>query len=330
MSRSTLVTWAVFTALLSMALFVAACSSDLSGPALVGAEPVQAASQEAAEPAAADPAPQEEVAAEAAAEEEFPDEHFANLLELDPSQFDHATTIDNPWKPLKPGTQYVYEGITVENGEEIPHRIIFTVTDLTKVINGVRTVVILDQDISDDALVEAELTFFAQDNEGNVWHLGQYRETYDETEFVGGRVWLVDLPEGAKAGIMMKAHPEQDSSDYSQGYAPAPFNWTDRARVYEVGQQTCVPYDCFDNVLVIEEYNQEEPGAFQLKYYAQGVGVVRVGWRGDDSQQETLELVEVIELDEEALAKVRAHALELEERAYMYSRTQPAELLPAQ
>ncbi|GIV80581.1 MAG: hypothetical protein KatS3mg050_4975 [Litorilinea sp.] len=71
MSRSTLVTWAVFTALLSMALFVAACSSDLSGPALVGAEPVQAASQEAAEPAAADPAPQEEVAAEAAPKKNF-------------------------------------------------------------------------------------------------------------------------------------------------------------------------------------------------------------------------------------------------------------------
>jgi uncharacterized protein YrzB (UPF0473 family) len=102
------------------------------------------------------------------------------LTDFDPDNFNDPTTIDNKWFPLIPGTQFVYEGFTVdENGEEIPHEIVFTVTDLTKEIGGVQTVVILDNDFSDGELEESELAFFAQDNDGNVWHLGQYSETYD-------------------------------------------------------------------------------------------------------------------------------------------------------
>ena len=80
----------------------------------------------------------------------------------------------------------------------------------------------------------------------------------------------------------------------------------------------------------MDEFNLEEPGAIQLKYYAPGVGQVRVGFRGDDLQAEALELVERIQLDPEALAEVREAALALESRAYeispnVYGRTLPAE-----
>ncbi len=245
--------------------------------------------------------------------------------EFDPNNFDRSTIIDNEWFPLTPGTQFIYEGFTVEDEEEVPHRIVFTVTDLTKVIGGVNAVVAYDRDYSDDLLEESELIFFAQDNEGNVWHLGQYSETWEEEALVGGQAWLVGHLEGAKAGIMMKADPQLGTPDYSQGFAPAPFYWTDRARVIEMGQTTAVPYGTFDDVLITEEFAEEEPGAFQLKYYARGVGNVRVGWRGDDTQQETLELVEVVKLDPEALAEIRAEALALETRAYVYGQTPPAE-----
>ena len=248
--------------------------------------------------------------------------------DFNPSNFDRSTIIDNEWWPLKPGMQYIYEGFTVEDDEEVPHRIVFTVTDLTKVIGGVNTVVIFDKDYSDDLLVESELAFFAQDNDGNVWHLGQYSEVYDEVEFVGGRAWLAGHLDGAKPGIMMKADPQLGTSDYSQGYAPPPFNWTDRARVYEMGQATTVQFGSFEDVLVTEEFNEEEPGAFQLKYYVRGLGNVRIGWRGDDEQQETLELVDVVQLGPQDLAEVRAEALELETRAYVYAKTPPAEQRP--
>ena len=60
-----------------------------------------------------------------------------------------------------------------------------------------------------------------------------------------------------------------------------------------MGQKTCVPVECYKNVLVTEEFNPDEPGAYQLKYYAPGVGNVRVGWRGEkEEEKETLELVD--------------------------------------
>jgi hypothetical protein len=245
--------------------------------------------------------------------------------DFDHSKFHRSTNIDNQWFPLKPGTQFVYEGSSLQNGKRVPHRVVFTVTDLTKVIDGVPVVVVWDRDFSRDKLLESELTFFAQDNDGNVWHLGQLRETYDDMEFVGGRAWLVGDQIGSKAGIMMPAEPRPGTPSYSEGYAPPPFNWTDRARVSQIGQKTSVPFGTFKDLLVIDQFNQEDPDAIQLKYYARGVGIVRVGWKGKDEEQETLELVKVIELSPEALADARAQALQLETRAYIYGRTPPAE-----
>ena len=178
--------------------------------------------------------------------------------------------------------------------------------------------------------MEQELVFFAQDKDGNVWHLGQLSETYDEKEFVGARAFLVGT-DGAKAGIMMPAEPRAGIPSYSQGYAPPPYNWTDRGRVDQVGQKTCVPTGCYNDILVIAETsNAEGPKAEQLKYYAPGMGLVRVGWRGKaEKLRETLELAEIVNLGPEALAKARAEALELEKRAYVYGRTPPAELMRA-
>lgn len=272
------------------------------------------------------PTPASEPAAEATID-------FESQLEtLDRNNFDNPTTIDNEWFPLRPGTQWVYEGVTEEAGQQIPHRVIFTVTDLTKVIDGVRTIVVWDQDYSSGELVETELAFFAQDNNGTVWHLGQYPEVYEFGKLVEAPAWISGL-KGARAGISMKAEPQLGAPSYSQGWGPA-VNWTDRAQLAEMGRQTCVPFNCYEDVLVIEEFSREEPNAFQLKYYARGVGNVRVGWKGADATKETLELVDFVQLSPEALAEVRAQALELERRAYeiskeVYDQTPPVEPLGA-
>ena len=64
------------------------------------------------------------------------------LEPFDNKMFDRPTTIDNPWLPMKPGMRYVYEGHTVEDGgKRLPHRIEIHITDLTKLIDGVRVLV---------------------------------------------------------------------------------------------------------------------------------------------------------------------------------------------
>ncbi len=265
----------------------------------------------------------EAVTSNEAAEEE--------LLELDHNNFDESTTIDNQWLPMRPGTQWIFEGTTNEDGELIPHRLVFTVTDLTKEIAGVPTLVAYIEDYSDDELVEAEIAFYAQDNDDNVWYLGEYPEEYEDGELVDAPAWIAGI-DGAKAGIKMRAEPRLGTPSYPQGWAPS-VEWSDRGQVYKMAQQTCVPARCYADVLVIDEFNQEEPGAFQQKYYARGVGNIQVGWRGEETQQEELELIEVLQLDPVDLAQVREAALALEERAYevsadVYGQTSPSEPLP--
>ena len=247
------------------------------------------------------------------------------------AQFDDPMHIDNRWLPLTPGTQLVYEGSAIvdEEGRQT-RRVVTTVTDLTKVIDGVRTLVIWERDFTAGKLSEPELAFFAQDDDGNVWLVGEYPEEYEDGKFDKAPAWISGQ-KGARAGIAMPAEPRQGVPDYAQGYAPPPADFTDRARVYKIGQQTCTPVDCYENVLVTEEFNPPEPGAFQLKYYASGVGNVRVGWRGEkEEEKETLELVELDHLSPEAMGEVRREAMEMDGRAYersseVYRETPPVE-----
>jgi hypothetical protein len=128
----------------------------------------------------------------------------------------------------------------------------------------------------------------------------------------------------------MKARPLPGTPSYSQGWGPA-VNWTDRGQVDQIGQKTTVPAGRYEDVLVIAETSGSEPDAQQLKYFARGVGNVRVGWRGaGEITKETLELTRIEKLDVKALAEVRAGALKLEKSAYtrsktVYGRTPPAE-----
>jgi hypothetical protein len=242
--------------------------------------------------------------------------------------FNRSAVVDNALLPLKPGTQLVFKGATVEEGRRLDHRIVFTVTDLTKVIGGVTTTVVWDRDYSEGALVEAELAFFAQDKDGNVWQLGEYPEEYENGELVGNPVWIHGF-RGSKAGLSMKAEPRPRTPSYSLGWGPA-VEFNDRAKVLAAGRQTCVPLGCFADVLVVDEFNPDEPGKHQLKYYAPGVGNVRVGWSGrNETSKETLVLTDVVWLGPEAVARARAAALKLEANAYrvsrgLYGRTPPS------
>ena len=74
---------------------------------------------------------------------------------------------------------------------------------------------------------------------------------------------------------------------YSQGWGPA-VDYTDRGRVYKLGQETCVAAGCYKDVLVTDEFALDEPEARQLKYYAPGVGNVRVDWMERDEEKEVL------------------------------------------
>ena len=321
-------------------VFASACTTGQSTqPAPSNEAPADATASSEASPEAttSEATTSSEAPPEATATDETATDEAANnetteaeFEDFDPTTFDNSTNIDNEWLPLIPGTRFVYEGTTIEDtGEAVPHRIEINVTDLTKMIGDVRAVITWDLDHSDGELVEAELAFYAQDNAGNVWRMGEYPEEYDAGEFVAAPAWLHGY-EDARAGIQMLADPQVGTPSYAQGWGPA-VDWTDRGQVDEIVPEVCVPLDCYEDVLVIAESSASEPDAFQLKYHARGVGLISVGWRGEgEPTKETLELVEFEQLSPEELAEVRAQALELEKSAYenspnVYANTAPAE-----
>jgi len=251
--------------------------------------------------------------------------------DFDPANFTNSTVIDNEWSPLLPGMQWVYEGESLDGEEIVAHRIEFTVTDLTKEIDGVRILVAWVVDlINGEEIVESELSFYAQDDEGAVWYLGEYPEEYEDGEFVIAPTWISGIEE-AKAGLKMVKDPQLEQPIYFQGWAPA-VEWSDFGIVKEFVDEVCVPVDCYQDVLVIDEtsLDEVEMGAFQQKFYARGVGNMYVEWTGEDASQETLELVAFTQIDAETMAEVRALALEQEARAYenspeVYGTTAPME-----
>ena len=131
----------------------------------------------------------------------------------------------------------------------------------------------------------------------------------------------------------MKGKPQVGTPSYSQGWGPE-VDFTDRGQVDQMGQTAYVPMGSYEDVLVIAEGSKAEPDAYQLKYFARGVGNVLVGWRGEgEKKQEILKLVDFMQLGPEAMAEIRAKVLALEKRAYeiskdVYGQTQPAEHTP--
>jgi hypothetical protein len=232
-------------------------------------------------------------------------------------KFPDRPRIDNRYLPARPGTRYVFEGTANTDEGVIKRRIVTTVTDMTKLVNGVRTVVVWDRDFNNGALAEEELAFWAQDRHANVWLLGEYPEEYEDGEFVGAPSTWIAGQDRARAGVIMLAQPRV-GAPYLQGLAPA-VEFFDCAKVVRRGVRTCTPLDCYDRVLVVDESSPLEPDSgVQRKFHAPGVGVVRITAIGDP-EAETLTLTRVTRLGPAGLRAARQAVRRLERRAYRIS-----------
>ena len=236
--------------------------------------------------------------------------------------------VDHPLLPLAPGTQRVFEGRSSATGSPLPHRVTFTVTSLTKEVDGVRSAVVWDVDESDGALAETELAMFAQDSAGNVWNVGEYPEEYPGGVFRGApSAWFGGVGD-AEPGIHMLKQPTVGSTEYLQGWVPS-IEFLDCAKVVRSGASVCVPAGCFQNVLVIHERSPLDPdGGIQVKYHAPGRGIVQIGAL-DDPEGETLVLTKYRQLSASELQAANREAHILDQRGLqcsaIYAQTTPVE-----
>lgn len=203
--------------------------------------------------------------------------------QLDPAAF--VPRVTNPYFPLAPGTSYTYEGET-EAGVET---VLVEVLEDTRTILGITATVVRDRVFLDGELIEDTFDWFAQQNNGDVWYLGE-----DSKEIENGQVvstegsWEAGV-DGAKPGIIMWGDPaahlnEEYRQEYYEGEAE------DVATVIGLEEAVEVPYGSFTGCIRTEDRNPLEAGAVEHKFYCSGIGLTL---EGPTDGSERIELIEV-------------------------------------
>jgi hypothetical protein len=207
----------------------------------------------------ADSAPSSEASLDASAESSLPP--F-------PGPDGFVNRVDHPFFPLPRGTRFVYSGFD----EDKPLRDIIDVTRRDKTILGVKVVVVLDRVFIDGELAERTLDYFAQDNRGNVWYLGEDTKEYENGKVVTTAGSFEAGKNGAKAGIIMRAHPKVGQTTQQED---APGVAEDKATVVSLDETVATPYRTFHHCIKTKDFTPLEPGALEVKFYCRGVGFVR-------------------------------------------------------
>jgi hypothetical protein len=184
---------------------------------------------------------------------------------LDPSNF--VKTIDNPYFPMEPGRTWEYEAVS-SDGEE---HIVVTVTDRTRVVDGVTATVVHDRvTTADGTLVEDTFDWFAQDKQGNVWYVGEDTKAYEGNKVSKAGSWEAGK-NGARAGIVMKAEPKVGEAYYQEYYKGEA---EDQGKVLATDESVTGPTGKYDDVVKTADTTPLEPDVLEHKWYAKGVGFV--------------------------------------------------------
>jgi hypothetical protein len=178
-----------------------------------------------------------------------------------------SATGRNPYFILEPGYQLVFEG-----GRE---RLIISVLNETKMVDGVETRVVEERETRDGKLVEISRNYFAISKRTNdVFYFGEDVDIYKDGKVVNhSGAWLSGV-NGARFGLMMQGEISLKAKYYQE---IAPKVAMDRAEILSLNTTVNTPAGEFRNCLKMEESTPLEPGIKEYKYYAAGVGLVQDG-----------------------------------------------------
>jgi len=212
---------------------------------------------------------------------DFDSENFVN-----PTEIGHSVA-PNSYFPLVAGNKWVYAG-----GDET---ITVTVTEKTKLIEGVTCVVVNDLVEEDGVPIENTDDWYAQDLEGNVWYCGEIAENFEVFEGDNPEdPELVDIEgswkagrDGAKPGILIGAAP-QVGDIYQQEVALG--DAEDIAEVISTTGNESVEagFSCNHNCVVTKDGTPIEPGVYENKHYVPDIGLILK----EDMEGNRVELVE--------------------------------------
>jgi len=207
-------------------------------------------------------------------------------FEFDLASFSTPLAIDNPYWPLVPDRRIVY--LEVAEDECVIND--FLVTDQAKedfqgAYAGLAARVILDREWLDedcdggrDVLLEDTFDWYAQDDAGNVWYLGEDTIEYlfdEEGNPIGSTTegsWEAGV-DGAIAGVIMLAEPTNGDFYRQEFYAGVA---EDAAKIIGTGRNVSIGLGDFSNCLTTKEWSPLSPGTIEHKHYCPDVGLVSI------------------------------------------------------
>lgn len=197
------------------------------------------------------------------------DESFTDSFMMETCEF--SSVGRHPYFILEPGYQLTLEG--EDDGEDV--RLVITVLDATKVIDGVETRVVEERESEDGELVEVSRNYFAICTRTNsVFYFGEDVDIYRNGRIVShAGAWQAGVAD-ARPGIIMPGTVLLGAR-YFQEIAPDVA--LDRAEIESLTETLQTPAGEFTNVLKTEETTPLEPDAEEFKYYAPGIGLIKDG-----------------------------------------------------
>ncbi len=213
----------------------------------------------------------------------------APLPDINLAVFSDPTAISNTYYGPSNDQTYVYQGgeMNMDPEEEI------RIERLTQTRSVMGITAIIHQDLVwvDGVLIEDTDDWLAQDDEGNLWYLGEFVENYDDNgDFVDNDgSWEAGVA-NAQPGYWMPANP-QAGDRYMQEFLPGEAE--DYAEV-EGFQSVTIGLGTYDNCLVTRDVNPFEPDVYELKFYAPGIGMIKEEKYEQNELVEEVMLVEII------------------------------------
>ena len=208
-------------------------------------------------------------------------------VELDPADF--TTVIDNPYWPMTQGTRWTYRELD-EEGKALVVRV--TVSNATKrIANGVTARVVRDTVTSGGEVIEDTFDWYAQDDDGNIWYLGEQTAEFEDGKVSSRSGSFEAGVDGALAGVIMPADPEPGLAyrqEYYEGEAE------DNGEILSVDEQAQVPAGHYRDALLTKDTIATEPDVLEYKLYAPGVGPVLVFGVSGGGGREQLVRVDVV------------------------------------
>jgi hypothetical protein len=191
----------------------------------------------------------------------------AASMSFNPNNFSKSTTIDNPWLPFPAGTTIHFTGVVDGKSSTDTE----TVTNNMPTIDGVKARAVHDEVAVQKKVIEKTDDFYAQDNQGNVWYMGEDSFELQNGKFVlASDSWKAGQ-NGAQPGIIQEANPKVGDT-YKEENAPGVAE--DQAKVLSLNETVDVPFGHFTHVLETVETSPLDPQS-ENKWYARGVGELK-------------------------------------------------------